>query len=211
MARMSRHKTTPDADVLAATIRVISRLGPGRLTLAEVARESGLSPATLVQRFGSKRGLLLAVAKQGVQGAGECFARLRAAHRSPLAALFAALGEMACLCESPEALANNLAFLEIDLTDRDFHRLALENARQTLAGYRTLLADAIAAGELARCNTARMARALSAMASGSLLSWAILREGSVTDWLRADIETLLGPLMLRKRARWRIKKPAPET
>lgn len=195
---MSRHKRTPDADVVMATIRVIQRLGPSRLTLSEVAREAGLSPATLLQRFGSKRGLLLAVAEQGAGAAPECFARLRAAHKSPLAALFAALEEMACLCESPEALANNLAFLEIDLTDPDFHRLALQNSRLMLAGYRALLNDAIAAGEIAKCNTARMARALSAMAGGSLLSWAILREGTVTRWLRADIETLLAPLMLKK-------------
>ena len=195
---MSRRKTTPDSDVVMATIRVVSRLGPARLTLAEVAREAGLAPATLLQRFGSKRGLLLAVAEQGAGGAAECFARLRAAHRSPLAALLAALEEMACLCESPEALANNLAFLEIDLTDPDFHRLALQNSRQTLAGYRALLDDAVAAGEIAPCNTARMARALSATAGGSLLNWAILREGTVTEWLRADVETLLGPLMLRK-------------
>jgi len=198
---MSRHKTTPDADVVMATIRVIQRLGPSRLTLAKVAREAGLSPATLLQRFGSKRGLLLAVAEQGAGAAPECFARLRAAHRSPLAALFAALEEMACLCESPEALANNLAFLEIDLTDPDFHRLALKNSRQTLAGYRALLHDAIAAGEIVKCNTVRMARALSAMAGGSLLSWAILREGTVTRWLRADIETLLAPLMRKKAGR----------
>jgi AcrR family transcriptional regulator len=195
---MSRRKITPDADVVMATIRVMSRLGPARLTLAEVARESGLAPATLLQRFGSKRGLLLAVVEQGARSTAECFARLRAAHRSPLAALFAALEEMARLCESPEALANNLAFLEIDLTDQDFHRLALQNSRRTLAGYRALLADAVAAGELAQCNTRRMARALSAMASGSLLSWAILREGTVTAWLRADLEMLLGPLTLRK-------------
>ncbi|MCA1563440.1 MAG: TetR/AcrR family transcriptional regulator, partial [Acidobacteria bacterium] len=42
-----------------AAIQVMARLGPVRLTLADVAREIGLSPATLVQRFGSKRGLLL--------------------------------------------------------------------------------------------------------------------------------------------------------
>src|SRR5450759_551157 len=109
MAVMGRRKVTPDADVLTATIRVISRIGPARLTLANVAAEAGLAPATLLQRFGSRRGLLLAVAEQGMAGVAECFARVRSAHRSPLAALLASIEEMTCLCETPEAMANSLA------------------------------------------------------------------------------------------------------
>jgi AcrR family transcriptional regulator len=202
---MGRRKVTPDADVLTATMRVVNRVGPGRLTLADVAAEAGLAPATLLQRFGSKRGLLLAVAEQSMAGVDECFARMRSAHRSPLAAVIASLEEMTHMCETPEALANNLAFLEIDLTDPDFHRLALENSRAMLAGYRALLDEAVAAGELVRCDTARLARALSAMAGGSMLNWAILREGTVTEWLRQDIETLLGPLRIAKR-RKKVKR-----
>ncbi|MBI3758259.1 MAG: TetR family transcriptional regulator [Deltaproteobacteria bacterium] len=190
---MSRVKVTPDADVLTATIRVISRVGPARLTLADVAAEAGLAPATLLQRFGSKRGLLLAVAEQSMAGVDECFAAVRAAHPSPLAALFASFEEMTRMCETPEAMANSLAFLEIDLTDPDFHRLALANSRAMMAGYRALLDDAVAARELRRCDTARLVRALCAMCSGSMLSWAILREGTVTQWVQDDMETLLGP------------------
>src|SRR5579864_2284295 len=105
---MGRKKTTSDAAVIEATMRVIQRMGPGRLTLAEVAAEAGLAPATLVQRFGSKRGLLLALAQTGANRADECFARARARHRSPLKALLATLDEIAFLAETPEALANNL-------------------------------------------------------------------------------------------------------
>jgi AcrR family transcriptional regulator len=191
---MGRKKSTPDAAVLGATMRVINRLGPARLTLADVASEAGLAPATLVQRFGSKRGLLLALAETAAGGADECFVRARKRHRSPLKALLAALDEFAGMAETPEALANSLAFLEIDLTDPDFHRLALENARRTLAGYKTLLDEAVRSGELARCNTARLARAISSMAGGSLLSWAILRDGEVKKFLRQDVEMLLAPL-----------------
>jgi len=43
----------------------MGELGPAKLTLARVAKAAGLSPATLVQRFGSKRALLLALAKSG--------------------------------------------------------------------------------------------------------------------------------------------------
>ena len=51
--RMSpRPRTVSDVDILIAAHRVISRLGPARFTLADVAKESRLSPATLVQRFG---------------------------------------------------------------------------------------------------------------------------------------------------------------
>ena len=205
MAFMGRRKVTPDADVLTATMRVVNRVGPGHLTLADVAAEAGLAPATLLQRFGSKRGLLLAVAEQSMAGVDECFARVRSAHRSPLAAVIASLEEMTCMCETPEAMANNLAFLEIDLTDPDFHRLALANSRAMMAGYRALLDEAVAAGELVRCDTARLVRALCAMSSGSMLNWAILREGTVTQWLRGDIETLLGPLRKAKR-RGKIKR-----
>ena len=102
-------------------------------------------------------------------------------------------------------MANNLAFLQIDLVDPDFHRLALENSRATLAGYRALLDEAVPAGEMVHCDTARLARALAAMSGGSMLSWAILREGRVTQWLRDDIEMLLGPL--RKRPRKARNKP----
>jgi AcrR family transcriptional regulator len=196
---MGRQKLTPDADVIAATVRVVSRIGPGRLTLAAVAKEAGLAPATLLQRFGSKRGLLLAVAQTGAAGTAECFARLRSKHRSPLKILLASLEEMTALCETPEMMANNLAFLEIDLTDPDFHKLALEGARATLGQYRVLLREAVKAGEIVRCDIARVARAVSAMCGGSMLNWAILREGKAATFLRQDIEMVIGPLRTRKR------------
>jgi AcrR family transcriptional regulator len=208
MEGMSRHRTLPDSDVLAATIRVIVRLGPARFTLADVGAETGLAPATLVQRFGSKRGLLLAVAGEGTAGIAQCFARVRSRNRSPLAALNAALNEMTRHAKTPEELANSLAFLEIDLTDPDFHRLALLNSKAIHGGYRALLDDAIAVGELALCDSARLSRAIQALANGSMLEWAIHREGRLADWLRRDVETLLAPLRRRGRKAGRVKKTA---
>jgi len=66
-----RPRLKPNSDIVLAAIRVIERLGPSRLTLADVAKEAGLAPATLMQRFGSKRGLLLAVARLGAAGVRE--------------------------------------------------------------------------------------------------------------------------------------------
>ena len=102
------------------------------------------------------------------------------------------------MAETPEALANNLAFLQIDLTDPDFHRLAAEHSRATENGYRALLEEAVAAGELLRCDTARLARVIGALEGGSMLTWAIRREGPVGAWLRRDLETVLKPLRVSK-------------
>jgi AcrR family transcriptional regulator len=173
-----RPRTVPDAGILEAAARALSRTGPARLTLAHVAREAGLSPATLVQRFGSKRGLLLALAEGAVEGVDACFAAVREAHPSPLEALVAAATAMTRHTHTPEEMANHLAYLQIDLSDPDFHRPMLESSRRTLTGYRALLDDAVAAGELAPCDTARLARAVSAVSGGSLIGWAVFREGT---------------------------------
>ena len=193
LGAMPRPRTTSDEAILEAAFRVIGRVGPARLTLALVADEVGLAPATLLQRFGSKRGLLLALAKGAGESVDACFAALREEHRSPLAALRAGALTMAQMTTSPEQLANNLAFLQMDLSDADFHRLALDNSAQIVKGYRALIDDAIAAKELVPCDAEKLARAVQAVAGGSLIEWAIHRKGSAASWVERDVETLLGP------------------
>ena len=189
----------PDATVLEACVRVMGRGGPADFTLSEVAKEAGLAPATLIQRFGSKRGLLLALAQMAAEGADACFATVRARHRSPLKALLASFEEMARMAETPEALANSLAFLQMDLVDPDFRKWMLVNSRATTAGFRALLDDAVRAGELRRCDTRGLARLIQAAAHGSMVAWAVYQEGSVAEWLRRDMELLLAPYKRRRR------------
>ena len=66
-----------------------------------------------------------------------------------------------------------------------------------VAGYRALLKEAIAAGELKPHDTLRMARAINAMAGGSLIAWAIFREGTAERWVKRDLETLLAPYRVK--------------
>jgi AcrR family transcriptional regulator len=189
-----RPRTVSDEDLINATMRVMSRLGPVKLTLAEVAKEAGVTAATLVQRFGSKRAMMLKISSDAAGSADACFAMVRAAHpRSPLAAIYAAATAMTEHMGTPEELANSLAFLQIDISDQDFHAHTLEMSKKHVAGYRALLKDAIAAGELEPHDTLRMARAINAIAGGSLIAWAIFREGTAERWVRRDVETLLAP------------------
>ena len=97
-------------------------------------------------------------------------------------------------------MANNLAALQIDLTDPAFHRLTLALFREHERALTGLLDDAVAAGEVGKTETAALARTLLTVANGSLLLWAIYREGTSKTWLAADIDRALAPY-LRKRAR----------
>lgn len=193
-----RPRTVSDEDLINATLRVMSRLGPVKLTLAEVGKEAGVTAATLVQRFGSKRALLLKICAGAAAFTDACFDIVRADHpASPLDALMAAATGMAAHAHSPEELANSLAFLQIDITDPAFHVHTLEMSRKNVAGYRALLKEAIAAGEMKAHDTGRMARAVNAVAAGSLINWAIFREGSAARWVRRDLDTLIEPYRVK--------------
>lgn len=188
-----RPRQASDGDILEAAFRAISRVGPVRLTLADVAKEAGVSASALVQRFGSKRNLLLAAAAAGAGSSDHLFATLRTRHRSPLAALLGLADCMVMMGSTPEAIANTLAFLQIDLTDPDFYRHALAASRETRAGIRALVKEAIDAGELVRCDARRLASAIQATLNGSLLNWAVHREGSLVAWIKRDLKALLDP------------------
>jgi len=196
---MGGPRTKTDASVLEAAARVFSQKGPAEFALGDVAKEGGLAPATLVQRFGSKRGLLLAIAKMAAEGADGCFAMVRGRHRSPVKALFGCFEMTASMAATPESLARSLSFLQIELIDPEFHKWMLVNAEATEAGYRALLRDCIRAGELARCNTEMLARLIQATLHGSMVSWAVFQKGTAAEWVRRDMEALLRPYPPAKR------------
>jgi AcrR family transcriptional regulator len=190
---MPRPRTVDDAHILAAAAEAIGEHGPAGFTLAAVADKVGLSPATLIQRFGSKRGLLLELAEAGPAWAEAKFRAASARHTSPRKALVAALKAMTASVASPEAMANNLAFLQIDLRDPDFHRLALAHATAFRQEIEATLNEAKQAGELSRAtDTRRLAEAIEAVYNGALITWAIHRKGRVENHLAKQLETLLG-------------------
>jgi AcrR family transcriptional regulator len=190
---MPRTKTATDADILDAAARVILRIGPTSLRLADVADEVGLAPATLLQRFKSKRALLLAVAAHGTKAIADDFASRRARAASPLDALLAISPKVRSLTRSRRGLTNKLAFLQLGLSDRAFQRHLNAHHRAAKDELRKLLDAAIEIGELRPCNTRTVAHALVAVWHGSLLLWALTRGGAVEAHIRNDMEAVLAP------------------
>lgn len=189
-----RPRKVSDDEVFAAAGRVMARVGPAELTLAAIAGEAGVTAGALVQRFGSKRDLLVAMSRGLAEASGGMISGVRARAGSPLAALRAWAACYAKLAASPDALARNLAYLQIDLTDPDLHAALLAQAHATRAGLAALVREAVAAGELAPGTNPRvLARLIETTITGSLMTWAIYREGPAVRWLRKDIDAALRP------------------
>jgi AcrR family transcriptional regulator len=191
-----RPRKASDNEVFGAAMRVMSRVGPADLTLSAIAAEAGLTPGALVQRFGSKQQLLRTISSQLGAAAPEIFADLRRAHPSPLAALREYALCQAQLAESPDALARNLAYLQLDLTDPELYQGLLRYAKGTRAQLAGLVKAAIAAGELSSAaRPGQLARLIEVTLSGSLMTWAIYRDGTAARWMLADLDAVLRPYL----------------
>jgi AcrR family transcriptional regulator len=206
-----RQKVTDEA-IFAAAQRAMTRKGPHELTLAHIAAEAGVSPGRLVQRFGSKRAMLLALAERFAGSAGVLFKGLRTAHPDALAALRAFAACMANLGATPDTLARNLAYLQIDLTDPEFRGHLLHNARATRRELEALVRSAINEGALREeVDPRALARTIETVFNGSLMTWACYRDGSAEAWMRRDLDSVLQPHLAAKpqRVRSRSQRPRP--
>jgi AcrR family transcriptional regulator len=195
-----RPQKATDEDVFAAAYRAMQRLGPNELTLAEIAAEAGLTAGALVQRFGSKRQLLVALSRAVAESSCEFLRGLRAKHDSPLATIYDYADCMAGMAKTPEALARNLAYLTQDMSDPELRKPLLVQSRATRAGLAELLDEAVQKRELRRdTDTAALARVLETVIGGALFSWAIYREGTAARCMKEHVDAVLGPHLASKR------------
>lgn len=189
---MPRARTIDDDTVLDAALDAIGDVGPAGLTLAAVGERAGLSASTVVQRFGSKRGLLLAVAQRSAERT-EAGATAASIDGPALDALVVWLTGLTARVASPEALANHLGYLQADLVDPELYELARRGARAMRRRIELLLERAVEAGELTGAEPGELAPAVEATYNGALIVWALHRDGALEDWMRARLERCLGP------------------
>ena len=200
-----RRRKAEDADVFAALVRVMLRAGPAELTLRAIAAEAGITAGALVQRFGSKRALLLAHARYAA-ATGDIGFGAPASERatSPLKEIRAVAAVYARLAETPRAAVRNLAYLQNDLADPALRRHLLRSSQNARAWYEQMLGHAVRAGELrADTNVRKLARMIEVTLGGSFLAWTLYRDGSAAEWLRDDLDMVLGPYLARARRRAR--------
>jgi len=199
-----RRRKAEDADVFAALVRVMHRRGPAELTLREIGAEAGITAGALVQRFGSKRAMLLAHARHAAATGDTGVAVTRLPASSPLEALRSVTAMYAQLAGSPRAAVRNLAYLHNDLADPALRRHLLRLSHAARRWYEELLTDAVAARELrAGTDVPALARLVEVTLRGSFLNWTVYREGSAADWMREDLETTLRPYVVQRKKRVR--------
>lgn len=189
---MPRPRTISDEAVLDAVLVLTNRVGPARVTFAAAAAEVGLSAATLVQRFKTKRELLLAADRRAIDLWVDAVKSPTQA--SPLARVVEGLVRAVDALTTPEQVANSVAMLHLDLAEPDFHTETLRGARAVRARISHELEAARTLGELRHdTDVAALARLVEITYHGAMIGWAIHRDGPLADWMRGHLEAVLAP------------------
>jgi AcrR family transcriptional regulator len=179
---MGRLKRISDAAVLDGALKVMRRTGPSAFTLAAAGAEVGLSPATLMLRFGDKQGLIV----QAIARDGETFDRLldeapRARGREAVLDLFWLLTPEA---EDPAALAEDLAWLRDGFRDPALHALAQQRSRRLRAAITARLPPLRIDPDLA-------AGLMEAQWQGAMNQWGVFPEGRLADHVARSLNAWL--------------------
>ncbi|HLY80367.1 MAG TPA: TetR/AcrR family transcriptional regulator [Caulobacteraceae bacterium] len=172
---MARTKTISDEAVLAAAATVMFAKGPSDFTLADVAKAAGIAPATLVQRFGDKHGLVVAAIAQD----NRAFERFLAELPRETGAE-AVIGVFARMFQGVEAdadlFADQLLWLRQDMRDPDLNRLA----RERFVKLRAAIAERMPPLSISAENAAVL---VEAQWQGVLNQWGIFRQGRLSDFV----------------------------
>ncbi|GAA3081949.1 AcrR family transcriptional regulator [Kribbella aluminosa] len=196
---MARPRLVSDDVILDATREVLAELGPVKLTLAAVGSRVGLAPPTLMQRFGSKRGLLLASAARSPLMVQRLAEEVAGRNSSPLATLRDFALSAVAHIEHREQLGNGLGFVQLDVADPEFRRHALAHSAAIVDSCDRFYRAAMEAGELrADTDVPALARHTLVCFNGALQVWAVNGWGPLTGFLAEQLDLMIAPYLIQE-------------
>jgi AcrR family transcriptional regulator len=180
---MPRPRTLSDEQLLDMVLELVHAEGPDAASFGAVAKISGLSGSTLVQRFGSKAAMLRACLLRAWDRLDMETARLiQSVAETPAGAVDLLAGLSKDYGDDAASYAEGLLLLREDLRDPALR------ARGTAWG-KTL------AAALDRCLRAQGTRPLGRLMlsqwQGCLLWWGFEPHGSIEDYVRVELRQLL--------------------
>jgi AcrR family transcriptional regulator len=175
---MPRRKLISDEEILDRALPIIAQAGPGGFTMADIAKDVGVSPATLFQRFGDKQTLVERV-----------FARDNDRFVAWLESLPEGVGadvvvriyaDSTNLFGDSANLADQLLWLREDIRDPALNRLA----RRRFALFRAMIVKRLPPMPIP---PERAANLLDAQYHGALVQWAMEPHGRLADFVSASL------------------------
>lgn len=186
---MARPRLSTDSDLLDAADAVLTRTGSARFTLELAAHEAGVSAATLVKRFGSKRGLLIASSQRWADSIDPDPAV--EPDETPLEALHRLSVGPYIDNDNPDDAPNHVSSLAVDLGDPELTRLLALGWQRKRDQLGRLIARAVEAGDLARAPDPDVAaRTLFALLEGTFLGWTVEPHGALITTLDSEFHRL---------------------
>jgi AcrR family transcriptional regulator len=187
---VARPRLTTDTALLDAAATVLARTGSTGFTLELAGQQAGVSAATLVKRFGSKRGLLIASSQRWIDSIEPEPAS--SPGESPLATLHRLSVRSYIDHSQPDDAALHVSSLAADLGDPELTRLLALGWARKRSQLERLIRRAIDAGELRNAPAPAMAaRTLFALLEGSFLGWTVDPSGSLLSILDTEFDNLI--------------------
>jgi AcrR family transcriptional regulator len=176
---MPRRKTISDEEVLDRALPLMASAGPAGFTLADLAREIGVAPATLLQRFGDKQTLI----ERALARDNERFVEWVEALPDGVGADVVAriYGDATRLFGDNPSLADHLLWLREDIRNPGLNRLALER-------FRIFRAAIVKRMPPMRVSADAAARLLDAQYHGAVIQWALEPQGRLADFVTRSLE-----------------------
>lgn len=163
---MARPRTLTDDEVLE---RISAAVGDSPWTLTGAAAAAGLHPATLIKRFGSRDGVLLALSRRWVEAVPASYTG-----EDPHGELMAWAASLSVQGLTPAAVLSRLDMLTEDLRSPELRDLLHEGWRRQLDHLTVLIEAAVDRGDLQVAAAPDLvARLLMDTAAGALLRAAV--------------------------------------
>jgi len=181
---MPRTRTLSDEQLLEMVLALIHAEGPDAASFGAVAKVSGLSGSTLVQRFGTKAGMLRAALLHAWDRLDAETARVAdAAEKTPEGAVGLLTALSQDYGEDPAAYGQGLLLLREDFRDPVLRARGAAWAEALTAA----LSDCLAATPEAETS----ARLMLSQWQGSLVWWGFTSQGRVADYVERELRLFL--------------------